>query len=513
MSISFSVFNPITSIVENNISNQKIFAGLALTNNALIPTTNPMLKFISLDAVGTYFGLSSVEYARARKYFAAYSTAETTPAYIYFGKFISAAIAPYIRGAKISSPATQLALLQLTSAGVLNVVINGVNYNTTGIDLTTATSMSDVASIITTDIQTAHVTLTNFTITYDGVRNTFFAKNDVTGSAETMNYFSSATGGLVFGLLFAQVQGAILSQGADAQTVPENLQRLKPLFLDQFTIMFTDEMDGFVTDAENVALAQWVSDQDSKYNSLVWANQGPIESETDTSSVWYLINQAGIENCSIFDELNLDNSDRVFAYSGIIASLDLTQLNSAITPAFKTQDGLEPSVSDTDIAIILNDKKINYYGNVGISGSPTVLNFFYGGYTTGKWGYTDNLVGQVWIAYQCNVSIARLFTSIGQVVNDPDGAGLVRAALTDAVETAVFNGIIAKGVNFDTATQLYIKTRYGINPVDLTNNGYVIINSPSTPSQRQNRISSVWSILYVKGSAIQFLPIRTDTFF
>ncbi len=512
MSISFSVFNPITSIVENNISNAKIFAGLALTNNILIPTTNQMLKFISLDAVGDYFGLSSVEYARARKYFAAYSTAETTPAYIYFGKFISADIAPYLRSGKITNPTDKLTEIQAISSSSISVIVNGTTYATTLIDLSASTSLSNAATLLTSAITTAHAPLVTegFSITYDGVSNTFLSSLTTTGTSETMSYF---TGALALVFNFTLANGAILSQGADAQSVPDNLQRLKPVFTDQFSIMFTDNMSGFITDAENVALAQWVSDQDSKYNSLVWDNEVALESATDTTSIWYQITQAGIENCSIFDEVNLDNSDRVFAYAGIIASLDLTQLNSAITPAFKTQDGLDPSVSDTDIAVILNTKKINYYGNVGISGSPTVLNFFYGGYTTGKWGYTDNLVGQVWIAYQCNIAIARLFTSIGQVINDPDGAGLVRASLTDAVETAVFNGIIAKGVNFDTATQLYIKTRYGINPVDLTNNGYVIINSPSTPSQRQNRISSVWSILYVKGSAIQFLPIRTDTFF
>ena len=512
MSISFSVFNPITSIVENNISNAKIFAGLAITNSLLISTLTPLMKFISSDAVGEFFGLNSNEYKYSFKYFSAYSTAETTPAYLYFGLLVSDDRSPWVTGGKVKNPTATLNALKLITAGVLTVNADGINYSTTGIDLSAATSLSNVASIIQADVRAANPSLVPiFNFTYNGTTNNFYGL--FSDTATTTDYFSSTTTGLATALQMTLATNATLSQGANVQTVAEALTILKSKFTDQFSIFFLDDLDGYVTDDENVALAQWVSDQDSKYNSLVWSNEVALESATDTTSIWYQINQAGIENCSIFDEVNLDNSERVFAYAGILASLDLTQLNSAITPAFKTQDGLLPSVSDTDIAVILNDKKINYYGNVGISGSPTVLNFFYGGYTTGKWGYTDNLVGQVWIAYQCNVAIARLFTSIGQVVNDPDGAGLVRAALTDAVETAVFNGIVAKGVNFDTATQLYIKTRYGINPVDLTNNGYVIINSPSTPSQRQNRISSVWSILYVKGSAIQFLPIRTDTFF
>ena len=84
MSINAGIYIPVTSTVQNVLSTAKVFAGLALSANPLIPTTNPLLKFTSAAAVETYFGSASTEYQAATKYFASYSSATQVPPYIYF---------------------------------------------------------------------------------------------------------------------------------------------------------------------------------------------------------------------------------------------------------------------------------------------------------------------------------------------------------------------------------------------------------------------------------------------
>jgi hypothetical protein len=512
--IDIGLYIPVTNTVDNPLNNAKSFAGLGLTINPLIPTTTPILQFKSLADVGDFFGTGSNEYASARKYFASCVTAITFPPYIYFGLLILTARDSSLTGGTITSPSATLTALQAISTGALTVVVDGVSYATTGIDLTGATSLSDAANRIQTAIISAHAGIaSNFNLDYDGVNNQFFSTNTHTGSTSTMGYFSSASGTLATILKTTAATGAVLSQGANAMTITENLNALKGEFTDQFGIYFVDNLGSSLDDAKNLELAQWVSDQGDRFWSLVWSNEVALESLTDTTSIWYQITQAGIKNSSVFDEVIYNNSDRVSAAAGIIASVDLTQPNSAITLAWKQQDGLLPSVTNTHIADILDQKGINYYGKVAFTGSPLTQNFFYPGAITGKWVFVDNLVGAVWIAYQCQFEVADVFLSVGQVPIDPDGQGQVRSALHTAMEGSKANGIIVTGLTFDNATSIEIRTTFGIDSIELTNNGYAILNTLPAEGLRKLRVSSPWYVLYTKGSAYQFLPINTRTYF
>lgn len=513
--IDIGLYIPVTNTVSNPLNNAKSFAGLALSTSPYIPTSNPILQFTNLDDVGAFFGTSSTEYASARKYFASCVTAINFPPYIYFGLLTPSATSAILFGGSLTNPTATLTALQAITSGNLTVVLNGTSYATTAINLSSATSLSNAAILIETAIATAHPAIsTDFSIDYDGVRNRFTFSNLMTsGASNTTNYFSSSSGNLATLLQMNQATNAVISNGSDAKTLTQNLTDLKGDFTDQFSIFFVDSDAGGDTPAKNLELAQWVSDQGDKYWSLVWSNEIALESLTDTTSVWYLITQAGINNCSIFDEVLYNNSDRVSAASGIFASVDLTQPNSAITLAWKQQDGLLPSVVNTSVAAILGQKGINYYGKVAFTGAPLTQDFFYPGAITGKWVFVDNLVGAVWIAYQCQFEVADVFLSVGQVPIDPDGQGQVRSALHTALEGSKANGIIATGLTFDTATSIEIKTTFGIDSIELTNNGYAILNTLPPAGLRKLRVSSPWYVLYTKGSAYQFLPINTRTYF
>lgn len=518
MAIDISTYIPVTSTVENVLSDTKVFAGIGLTANALIPSTNPVLQFTSAAAVGTYFGTSSNEYKAAVKYFKTSTTALSIPKYIYFGKYVVAATNPYLRSGVVTNTATKLTALKAITSGNITVSVNGTTYPTTGIDLSAATSLSNVASLLTTAITTANAALNsggaNFTITYDSTFNQFVASIPGTGSTKTMNYFSSTgSPNLATTLQFTQATNAILSQGQNAADAAANLASLLPYFTDQFSIAFVDDLDGDLDDTILLDTATWVDGQGDRFAFFLWSNEVALESLTDTTSIWYQINQAGLNNTAFFDEVIYNNSDRAFAAMGIFASVDFTLPNSAITLAFKTQTGLLPSVTDTSIAQILDTKAINYYGNVGINGSTVQVNWFYGSYISGKWTFIDNLVAQVWIAFQFQVGLANLFSALGQVPNDPDGDGQIRSVLTDKANACIANGIIAQGVVFDSATSQQLKTNFGISSQELTNNGYVIVNSATSQALRQIRESSPWFFIYVKGSAIQYLPIQTVTYY
>lgn len=510
--IDFSLYAPITSTTENPINTNKVYTLLALTNNQDIPTTNTLIKFGSSDEVGAFFGLSSNEYLRSIKYFSSYLGAQGIPPYIYFGKFISEDISPYLKSGVVSDPASKLTELKTITSGNLTYVIDGTSYSSTAINLSAATSLSNVAALIKAKILADHPSLTFFDIEYDGQNNIFVVSTTEVGDGKTLDYFSSTPStGLATSLQLTKETNAILSQGATAKSVPDNLQALKSKLTDQFTFVFTDDMGGYLTQDVNFAFATWVGQQNDRFNSLVWSNEVALRSLTDTTSIWYRITQAEVKNCSIFDEVLYNNSERCFAYAGVFGSVDLSQTDSVMTAAFKSQDGLIPSVDDTEIANILNQKGINYYGVVTVEGGSIQTNIFYGGFLTGIWQFSDNLMDKVWVNYQVQTNLLRLQTTLPQIGSDKKGDAKIRIAISQAIQTALDNGIIAVGVIFDPIESLDILTKYGVSSQELTKNGYIILKNASTAFLRKNRMSPKWSIVYVRDSAVQFIPINTDT--
>lgn len=167
--------------------------GLVLTNGSRIPIGS-IPSFSSLIAVGNYFGTASQEYATAGVYFGSFTNSGQLPGAILFTQYNQTAVVPYIRGGNLS--AVSLATLQGYS-GTLSVTLNGVVKTSGAINLSTATSFSNAASLI----QTAFANL------YDGVTGagTTIAAGtatNVTLSTITGNVFTAAgvvTGGFVVG--------------------------------------------------------------------------------------------------------------------------------------------------------------------------------------------------------------------------------------------------------------------------------------------------------------------------
>ena len=167
--------------------------GLVLTNGTRVPI-GTIQSLSSLASVGSYFGTSSQEYATAGVYFGSFTNSGQLPGAILFTQYNQTAVAPYIRGGNLS--AISIATLQGYS-GTLSVALNGVVKTSGAINLSTASSFSNAATLI----QTAFANL------YDGVTGagTTIAAGTATNatlSTITGNVFTAAgvlTGGFVVG--------------------------------------------------------------------------------------------------------------------------------------------------------------------------------------------------------------------------------------------------------------------------------------------------------------------------
>jgi hypothetical protein len=132
---------------------------MALTNGTRVPI-GTVQSFPTAPAVGSYFGLTSAEYAFAQDYFGGYVNATQVPGSLSYTQYNPTAVSAYLRGGEISG--LTLAQLQAIS-GSLDILIDGYAHNAASVNLSGATSFSNAATIIQTGINGSLPTEASFT--------------------------------------------------------------------------------------------------------------------------------------------------------------------------------------------------------------------------------------------------------------------------------------------------------------------------------------------------------------
>lgn len=128
-------------------------AGLDLIELMLTTSIRPpigqVLSFPTLASVQSYFGTTSLEATEAAVYFGGYDGATKLPGALLFAQYPIANVGAYLRGGSVAG----LTLTQLQAlSGVLTITIDGTPHTSSTIDLSTATSFSNAAALITTGI-------------------------------------------------------------------------------------------------------------------------------------------------------------------------------------------------------------------------------------------------------------------------------------------------------------------------------------------------------------------------
>lgn len=120
--------------------------GLYLDSGTRVPI-GTVQSFPSLAAVGAYFGANSLQYADATIYFAGFTIKTKSPGALLFTQYPTNAVPAWLRGGTLG---LTLAQLQALTPATLTISIDGVSWTSGSINLSTATSFSNAATIIQT---------------------------------------------------------------------------------------------------------------------------------------------------------------------------------------------------------------------------------------------------------------------------------------------------------------------------------------------------------------------------
>jgi hypothetical protein len=478
-------------------------SGLFLTKNALLPNnaTQRVLIFENTQAVKDYFGENSTEATLANNYFLGFDNSSKKPDFMLYARYIDADIAPYLRGGKVTATLNQFKAI---TAGSLGVVVDGTSTSITAINLSTATSYSQVASLILTRIQAILTDLDDATFTYNGVSNTFTFDTGQVGVEHTIDY--CVDGALAALLMMQESNGGVLSQGADAQTPTENMDAIVLITRNWagFTTVFDVwSEEGYATALE---LAKWANDQGTNYNFTLWTQETNLTVPGNTSNIAY-------EIITVNDYANTFIMYGLAAHAafvlGIGGCIDYNQTNGRINWAFKKQSGLTTTVTTDAVADALLDKGVNYYGDYASKSNG--YRWLYKGFITGKYKFMDNFYNQIWLADGLQNAVANLFSNTLKVSFALDGISVLKSTLDGVMRTALNNAVVEIGAVFDEQqkSELQDEAGYDISGF-ISSFGYYIKMSPSSPAQQAARVMQDPIIWYWNGQSIDKITINTN---
>lgn len=463
--------------------------GVIMSQSLLIPT-GTVPSYSSPDSVKAYFGAASAEYAISQVYFLGFDNSTAKPGTLYFAPYVAADRAAWLQSGSLAA----MTLTQLQAlTGVLTVTVDGAAFTSSSISLATATSFTDAA----TKISAGFTGTGKPTCTWNAVNSTFSLNSPTTGASSAMTF---ATGTLSAGLLFTSATGAILSQGAIADTPATAMDAVKAKT--QNWVDFMTMWEPLIADKENFAV--WTNAQNQRYMYVCWDTDAQAivnGSTTCFGAIAKALQYDGV--VPVYNTVNL----AAFVL-GSVASIDFSRRNGRITAAFKSQSGFVPTVTDQQIGANLLANGYSFYGAYATANDN--FNFLYNGQMSGKWKWVDTFVDQVYLNSQLQLALLSLLTSVKSIPYNEQGYSLIRAAMIDPIAAGLLFGSIRSGITLSASQKAQVNQAAGLDvSTIIEQQGYYLQILDPGAQVRGNRGTPVINFWWTDGGAVQKITVAS----
>lgn len=483
-----------------------------MTANDVIPP-GIVMEFSNSDAVGSYFGFQSEEYARAQAYFGFVSKMITSPSLISFARWVNQSIPPMIVGDGMPKSLAQFTPI---SAGLLTILVGGEGgtpVSITGIDLSTATSLTQVASLLQTAIQAGangEALLTTATVTFNTNTQQFVLSGSST-EAGAGKLAAQATGlsGDLSGLLGWATGQQVEVAGQDADTPAQAMAGTSNISNNFGSFVFAGTA---LTNAQIGMAAEWNDTQNNQFLYSV---------ATTMANAALLFNGDGTAvnpKCSGFSglALNLISSTAPNDYveqspCEILAATDYTQPAANQNYMFYQFPKRVITVNDDTLADQMDALRVNYNGVTQSAGSP--LAFYQRGILCGGAQAavdTNIYCNEIWVKSSITAQILNLLVAVSAVPTNDKGASMILAVIQPVLDGALDNGVFTAGKQLDAVQKVYIGQVSG-DPLawrQVQTLGYwinITFQSYQNNNTGLTEWKAVYKLIYSKGDAIRFV--------
>lgn len=484
MAISQSKYiNIVSSIGGGSSVNQRDLMGRVFTSNYLVPV-NQVVEFSggktsALSAIADYFGTTSDEYKFANKYFSFSTAANTEPQKISFARYNEGVATSATLAGAVS--ASKLETLQAITSGTLSITVGTIDIDLTGINLSSATSFADVATLLTTAFNGGVDS-----VVYDATNKRF-----VISSASSLTY---ATGTVATAL--GLVEGAgILSESSSAMTALETITASAELSNNFFSFCFLDALS-----VEDItAVAEWTDNQNVKYMYSV----GVLPSNYSS------IQTAVKDYDGVALTLDTYNEHAEFMPMSAFAAVDYRKPNSTMDVFYKQFDGVTPTVTTNSARLVYDPLRINYYGTTQQAGQA--ISFYQDGILQGSIPSMTVYANEAWLKDAFITDILNLRMGLDSLPANNTGKSLVMSALMETINLALSNGVVLAGKELTALQKAYITTITGDEDgwIAVQNSGYRL--SAEVEQYEEYGITKYkisFLFVYSKGDTINYVDGR-----
>lgn len=481
--ITPNVVTPAGSAVDAN--------GLMLTDNELVPVGSVVSYFSAAD-VSALMGSTSKEFLAAQQYFNGYENSSVIPGQLLMYRIVTTDATGYLLSGSLKG--VSLATLKSIPSGTITLTVDGAATTSSAIDLSTATSFSDIAAKLKTGIGASKVD-----VAWLPLANRFIIRSATTGEDSQVSFANA--GPLATGLLLTQATAATVSPGSDAVTMTDTMNAI--VNTNQNWVLFNSLVE--LTDDQKTELCAWANGTKNRFGYVMH----------DTSADGTIANNA---NCFVQKVVVANGYENIFPVYGsylysvtalaYAASVDFARTNGRISFKFRGFSGLAPNVSDLATAQALKSNGYNFYGSYSLN--KTMAQYASDGAITGKFLWLDSFVNQVWINANLVGAYANLFTNNQSYPFNASGYGAVQAATIDVANQALNFGAIQKGVVLDNAQIRIVNNTVGkdISSTLYSEGWYLYIPTQNGSARIERDLQGV-IFYYVDGQLIQSITMSS----
>lgn len=487
MSISASqIVNVIPRVINAGGTDLEI-TGLLLTDNPLcvFPGT---VSFTSANAVGNYFGETSAEYQAAAKYFLGYDNSFRKPRRLHFARLVDSAIA----GSLIGGTAGSMDEMKAITAGGFTINVDGSPKTVTALDLSEATTQSDIAQSIQTQLM-------GTTVQYNSNLNAFIITSSQTGNTSSVSVAEDTAENAASILGLTADAGATASTGSAALEPSANMNSITNITQNWVSFTTMEEQEDDVIEA----FSEWANNSNGEYLYCPYTTQENDTNPNAGSNLPKTLANANYEGVV----LTYGGLDYALLVMSIGACIDWDRNNGLVTWAFKSQSGLEASVTDDTTAANCVELNVNYYGRWATR-NDDFIQYYQGAMIGGDFGFVDAYVGNLWLRNALQVSLMNGLAQVGRVPYTDEGYTIIRAWCMDPINRALNNGVIDPGVTLSESQRAQLMNEIGEDVSDqiLTDGYYLMVADPGA-SARVDRDTPTLGLWYTYGGSVHKLEL------
>lgn len=407
---------------------QNLSTLLILGSSPVIDVVERYRNYATLDAVAADFGTTAPEYLAAQLWFGQ----SPAPTSLLIGRWAQAATSGLLRGASLSAAQQMLSNFTAVTTGAFKYARNGgAQTDVTGLNFSAATSLAQVASIITTALSG------NATMVWNSVFGRFELTSSTTGAPSAISFLSAPSTGTDISALLgmtAASSGAYVANGIVAETALVAATLFDSNYGQSWYAL---QIIGAVN-SDHLAVASYIEGANNKHIYGVTSQEAGVLSSVSTTDIAYQLAQLKYKRSIV-----IYSSTSPYAIASVLARLlivDYTGTNTAITLMYKQLPGITAESLNVTQITALEAKNCNV--SVNYSNGTAILET--GVMSSGD--FADTVAGTDWLAVTLMTSLYNLLYTTTTKIPQTDAGTHLMVAICEAVcSQGVVNGLLAPG--------------------------------------------------------------------